>query len=97
MKELRLFKRPRGPFCHAPVLIAGGGGKDCAFCKGERKTRFECSTCKVPLCVALRKDGSCGDKSHFDRWHTAVDLEEESKMAVEETRESKEKATEETE
>jgi len=93
LKELRLFKRASGPCNHAPILIADDAKRMCSLCSGVRKTRYECSTCKVPLCINHRRNGSGaggdGNHTHFHRWHNAVDLSEERQKATEETRQSK--------
>jgi hypothetical protein len=68
---------------HIPVKI-DGRRTYCRLCsiKGRknanRETLYMCKTCLVPLCVKpLKGDLEQGVNTHFERWHSVVDLEAE--------------------
>ena len=92
LRNLRMWKaRRNGAIQHKAVKAPDQKKPGCALCVGLRRTRIMCSCCQVPLCTTLRKDdeedGSSG-LTHFERWHLAVNLKDESRKAREETEDS---------
>ncbi|KAL7476981.1 hypothetical protein ACHAW6_004164 [Cyclotella cf. meneghiniana] len=87
---------------HVPVHIPGDGVRKenrvrCKLCMSAdkksclRNTTFMCAVCRVPLCVkCLFNEEKDIRKTHFARWHSAVDLVEENRRCCGEVWESRE-------
>ena len=49
---------------HVPILVENKKRRKCVF-HPKDKTRYECNTCKVPLCLSDCQEDSCWFKFHY--------------------------------
>ena len=50
---------------HVPIIVSNAIRRKCVF-HPKTKTRYECETCQVPLCLSEVGKDSCWAKFHYD-------------------------------